>query len=117
VRPRHVILCVLAAAAVAGCGGDPAAPGGPLGTVHGMIVVSGGPPGATPHGAAGTVLVTRGGAVAGRQDVAEGGQFRFSLDPGPYRLSVRGVGGACVARDVTVAAASEQTVDLVCRWK
>ncbi|MEV4514769.1 hypothetical protein AB0K00_38150 [Dactylosporangium sp. NPDC049525] len=118
-RLRTTIACAAAAAAFAasGCGGRDAGSDGPPGTVHGTIVQSGGPPGASPGSAPGTVIVQRGGAEVTRQQVAEGQEFRFTLGPGRYRLSARGVDGACVATDVTVTAASDQSVELLCQRK
>ncbi|GAA3243493.1 hypothetical protein ACFO1B_31270 [Dactylosporangium siamense] len=111
---RSVVPVVLAALVLAGCGGGP---GGPPGTVHGTIVVSGGPPGSTAHSEAGTVIVRRGGAEVGRQDVPAGQGFTFTLDPGSYRLSVRGLGDGCIDTTVTVAASSDRSVDLLCQRK
>jgi hypothetical protein len=90
---------------------------GPAGSVHGDIQMTGGPRGAPPVGAAGTVVVTRKGHEVGKQDVPDGGQFRFSLPAGSYRLSVKGAGGACVATDVTVSAGGDQGVTLICQRK
>ncbi|GAB3839676.1 hypothetical protein ACFPIJ_34605 [Dactylosporangium cerinum] len=111
---RHVVAVVLAAFVLTGCGGGP---GGPPGTVHGSIVVSGGPPGSTAHGEAGTVIVRQGGTEVGRRDLAAGEEFTFTLDPGRYRLSVRGLGDGCIDTTVTVTASSDQSVDLVCSRK
>ncbi|WP_327001414.1 hypothetical protein OHA72_40715 [Dactylosporangium sp. NBC_01737] len=118
-RSRTGVACFLGAAALAagGCGGGSAGSDGPAGTVHGTIVQSGGPRGASPGGAPGTVIVRRGGAEVGRQDVAEGKEFTFSLSPGRYRLSVQGVNGACVDADITVTASSDQSVELLCQRK
>jgi hypothetical protein len=74
---RHVATGVPATLVLAGCGG----PGGPPGTVHNTIVIAGGPPGSTAHSEAGTVIVRRGGAEVGRQDVPAVQDFTFRLAP------------------------------------
>jgi len=117
---RAILACALAIAVIcsaSGCGGGSSGSDGPSGTVHGTIVLSGGPPGASPAGAPGTVVVARDGAEVSRQNVADGQQFTFSLSPGEYRLSVHGVDGACVDTNVTVTASSDQSVDLLCQRK
>lgn len=103
--------------AVGGCASSSATSGGPTGTVHGMIVLTGGPAGASPVGAGGTVVVTKDGDEVAHQTVADGGEFQFSLSAGKYRLSVRGVSGACVDQDVTVVASSDHAVSLICQRK
>lgn len=57
------------------------------------------------------------GSRVASQSVAEGQNFRFSLNPGTYRLSVQGVDGDCVKTDVTVTAAQDRVVELVCPRK
>ncbi len=103
--------------AVAGCGGGSPAGDVPQGSVHGVIVVIGGPPDAPPAGTPGTVVVKRGGTEVARQGVREGQEFQFSLRPGKYRLSVEGATVGCVQTDVTVTAAQDQAVKLVCPIK
>lgn len=87
------------------------------GTVHGTITMVGGPPGASPIAAAGTVVATKDGRQVARQDVAAGRQFSFRLPAGEYRLSVSGAGVPCEAATVTVAAGADQRVALVCSIK
>jgi hypothetical protein len=77
----------------------------------------GGPAPGKDHFLPGVVVVTSGGRTVARQTVAEGAEFRFSLPPGTYRLSVGDDGKTCQHLDVTVAGGSDQTVDLVCRLK
>ena len=107
--------------ALSGCSGraEPArgATTPPAGTVHGAIVQVGGPAGAEAGHPAGAVTVTRAGRRVAGQRVAEGGEFRFTLSPGSYRLSVEDVDGGCSPADVTVAAATDQAVELTCQRK
>jgi hypothetical protein len=117
---RSVLVCgltIASALAVAGCGGGSVAGGGPTGTVHGMIVLTGGPRGASPVGAGGTVVVTKHGDEVAHQNVAEGNEFQFSLSAGKYRLSVRGVSGSCVDQEITIVASADQAVSLICQRK
>src|SRR5689334_20940882 len=115
-------LALAAALALCGCSGpaDPAhgptTP--PAGTVHGTIVQVGGPPGAEPGHPAGTVTVSRAGRRVAGQRVAEGGEFRFTLSPGTYRLTVNDVDGGCSPADVTVrATGGDQAIELTCQRK
>jgi phage-related baseplate assembly protein len=109
------ILTLWLAAAVGGCGADPIPPAGPAGTVHGTILLTGGPSGTSPAPAAGTIVVTRDGDEVTRQRMAEGQEFSFALVPGRYRLTAKGVDGACEPVRVTVAAGTDHTVAVTCR--
>jgi hypothetical protein len=101
----------LVAAAVAGCGG------GPTGTVHGTVVMTGGPSSARPQGTAGTVVVTRGGRPLAQERVGAGQEFSFHLHEGTYRLTVSNAGLPCVDDTVTVTAGTDQQVTIVCPRK
>jgi hypothetical protein len=85
--------------------------------IHGSIVMTGGPRGASPVAGAGTVLVTRDGDEVTRQKVADGGGFSFGLAPGRYRLAVSGVDGACDQPAVTVIANADRAVSVTCQRK
>ena len=89
----------------------------PIGQVHGTIEMVGGPSGAAGQGAAGTVLVSRGGRRVTKQEVAAGKEFLFTLPVGAYELAVDGVGGACLPADVTVHESDSLTVTLQCQRK
>jgi hypothetical protein len=113
----HKVLIVAAAAlAASGCAKS-ASSGGPSGSVHGMIVLSGGMSQASPAGAPGTVVVSRDGDEVVRQTVADGQEFRFTLSAGKYKLSVKGADGACIDTDVTVTASADSAVSLTCQRK
>jgi hypothetical protein len=114
-RPVLLIVALLLAATVGGCGAEPTPPAGPAGVVHGTIVLTGGPSGASPAPAAGTVVVTRDGDEVTRRHVAVGQEFSFALVPGRYRLTATGVGGACEPVRVTLAAGTDHTVSVTCR--
>jgi hypothetical protein len=121
--PR-VLAGLALALALAGCSGtahDATATGATAtgtGSVHGSIVQVGGPPGAEPGHPAGTVTVTHAGRRVAEQTVAEGGEFRFALSPGAYRLAVKGVDGGCAPTDVTVAAGeTDRSIELTCQRK
>lgn len=107
------------ALALTGCSGtagpDPDATA--TGTVHGAIVQVGGPAGAGPGHPAGTVVVTRAGRRVAELRVAEGGEFRFTLSPGAYRLAVDGVDGGCAPTDTTVTEGGDQAIELICQRK
>jgi hypothetical protein len=102
------------AATVGGCGAEPTPPAGPAGVVHGTIVLTGGPSGASSAPGAGTVVVTRDGDEVTRQRVAERQEFSFALAPGRYRLTATGVDGACDTVGVTVAAGTDHAVSVTC---
>lgn len=115
-------LALVAVLAVSGCAG----PAGPAhgttapatGVVHGAIVQAGGPFGAEPGHPAGAVTVTHAGRRVAVQRVAEGGEFRFTLSPGSYHLTVGDVDGGCAPADVTVPAGrSDQAIELTCQRK
>jgi len=119
-------LALAAALALSGCAGPADPAHGPTtppaatahGTiVHGTIVQVGGPAGAEPGHPAGAVTVTRAGRRVAEQRVAEGGEFRFTLSPGTYRLTVEDVDGGCSPTDVTVPAAGDQAIELTCQRK
>jgi len=118
-RFRLVLAAALAVSGCAGRGGPADSPTTPAtGAVHGAIVQVGGPPGAEPGHPAGAVTVTRAGRRVAEQHVAEGGEFRFTLSPGSYRLTVKDVDGGCAPTDVTVPAGpSDQAIDLTCQRK
>ncbi len=116
-RPGPLILALSLATAMGGCGAEATPPAGPAGTVHGTIVVTGGPSGASPAPAAGTVVVTRDGDEVTRQRVAVGQEFTFALVPGRYRLTATGLDGACEPVRVTVAAGTDHTVSVTCQRK
>ncbi|WP_030435774.1 hypothetical protein [Actinoplanes subtropicus] len=102
---------------LSGCAGHGSA-SAPNGAVHGAIVQVGGPAGAEPGHPAGTVVVTRGGFPVARQQVAEGGEFRFTLSAGTYRLTVQDVDGGCTPAAVNVPdGASDQAIELTCQRK
>jgi hypothetical protein len=113
---RKVLIVAGAALAVGACAKSAPADG-PTGSVHGTIVLSGGMSQASLAGAPGTVVVSRDGDEVTRQTLAEGQEFRFTLSAGTYRLSVKGVDGACVDTDVTVSASADNAVSLVCQRK
>ena len=114
-------LALAAALALSGCAGpaDPAhgptTP--PAATVHGTIVQVGGPAGAEPGHPAGAVTVSRAGRRIAEQKVGEGGEFRFTLSPGAYRLAVTGIDGGCAPADVTVTDGGDQAIELTCQRK
>ena len=110
-------VAVLAAGVLADCAGDAGGGSQATGTVHGTITMTGGPRGASPAGAAGTVVAKKGGKQVARQDVAEGQQFSFQLSAGKYQLSVSGASLPCADTAVTVAAGADQNVVLVCSRK
>lgn len=112
-----VLVAVVGAAGA--CGHDALPSNGPSGMIHGSIVMTGGPRGASPVAGAGTVLVTRDGDEVARQKVADGGEFSFGLAPGKYRLAVSGVDGACdqPAVTVTVIANADRAVLVTCQRK
>jgi hypothetical protein len=112
-----LILALSLAAAMAGCGAETTPPAGPAGIVHGTIVLTGGPSGASTAPAAGTVVLTRDGDEVTRQRVAVGQEFSFALVPGRYRLTATGVDGACEPVRVTVAASTDHTVTVTCEHK
>jgi hypothetical protein len=116
-RPGPLILALSLAAAVGGCGAEAIPPAGPAGTVHGTIVLTGGPSGASPAPAAGTVVVTRDGDEVTRQWVAVREEFTFALAPARYRLTVTGLDAACEPVRVTVAAGTDHTVSVTCQRK
>jgi hypothetical protein len=103
--------------ACAGGHGGRSVPNATPGAVRGTIMAVGGPPNATPQREPGTVVARRGGHIVAKQDVAEGAEFRFSLAPGRYQLTVVGTGAACQKVDVDVAASSTRTVTLTCQRK
>ncbi len=109
-------VALFAAALLAGCGASAAGDNQPTGTVHGMITLTGGPRGASPVGAAGTVIAKRSGKQVARQDVADGQQFSFQLPAGKYVLSAGG-GLPCEDATVTVTAGADQSVALICSRK
>lgn len=113
VNVRAVPAVVVAALAVTGCGTS----AGPTGSVHGAIMLTGGPSQASPAAAPGTVVVSRDGDEVARQTVAGGQEFRFALPAGRYTLSVKGVDGVCAAADVTVTASADRAVSLTCQRK
>ena len=123
-RSGQFILAGLALA-LAGCSGTGydtsatgAAGGSAASVVHGTIVQVGGPAGAEPGHPAGAVTVSRAGRRIAEQKVAEGGEFRFTLSPGAYRLAVEGVDGGCAPADVTVPATDgDQAIELTCQRK
>jgi hypothetical protein len=89
----------------------------PTGTVHGTIVLVGGPPGAQPQPTAGTVTAERDGRRAGRQRVASGQRFSFALPAGTYTLAVTDADLRCADTTVAVRAATDRAVTLVCPIK
>ena len=114
--------CVIPMAAaliamVGACGHDALPSNGPSGTIHGNIVMTGGPRGASPVNGAGTVLVTRDGDEVARRKVAVGDEFSFALAPGTYRLATSGVDGACDKPSVTVVANADRPVSVTCQRK
>lgn len=111
-----VVLTLSGCAGPAGSAHGTTAP--PSGVVRGTIVQVGGPFGAEPGHPAGAVTVTRAGRRIAEQKVAEDGEFRFTLGPGSYRLTVKGVDGGCAPTDVTVpATAGDQAIELTCQRK
>jgi hypothetical protein len=113
---RKVLIVTAVAFAASGCAKSVPS-GGPSGTVHGLIVLSGGMSQASPAGAPGTVVVSRDGDEVARRAVGDGQEFRFTLSAGKYKLSVKDVDGACVDTDVTVAASADSAVSLTCQRK
>ena len=110
-------VAMLAAAVLAGCARETGAASQATGTVHGMITMTGGPRGASPAAAAGTVIAEKGGKQVARQNVTQRQQFSFPLPAGTYELSVSGAGLPCADATVTVAAGTDQNVALVCSRK
>jgi hypothetical protein len=114
--PISAVLIALVGA-VGACGHDALPSNGPSGMIHGGIVMTGGPRGASPVAGAGTVLVTHDGDEVARQKVADGGEFSFGLAPGKYRVTVAGVDGACDKPSVTVVANADRAVSVTCQRK
>src|SRR3954447_4500675 len=92
---KAAVVAVAIVLVAAGCGGEKPATAAPNGTVHGLIMHTGGPRGAAAVSTGGTVVVSRDGREVQHQDIAAGQQFSFSLAAGAYALTVRGVEGAC----------------------
>lgn len=111
-RRHRWVIGLAAVLSIVGC--DAAAT---KGSIHGTITMTGGPHGAAPAAAAGTVVVTRKGRQVGKKKVAQGAEFRFDLVSGAYRVSVEGVNGACETVGVTVRAGADQAVPLTCQRK
>lgn len=117
-RTRKLAAGVLALAALAGCGGGQDDGGSrATGTVHGLIVMVGGPSSAPREPAAGTVTAMRGRKQMAQQKVTAAQEFSFRLTDGEYRLTVTGAGLPCTDQTVTVAADTDQAVTLVCPRK
>src|ERR1700754_2017234 len=106
-----VMACVLA---VAACG--PPDPGGPPGTIHGRVIGSGGPSGATDIPLPATVAVSRTGHRVTQQRVSETKGYRFALSPGTYRLTVIDL-PVCDSPTVVMAPDTDQEIDLTCQLK
>ncbi|GIH15839.1 hypothetical protein [Rugosimonospora africana] len=116
VRKVLIVVVVAVVLTATGCS-QSAGQAGPTGSVHGMIVLTGGMSQASPAGAPGTVVVSRGGDEVARQTVADGQEFRFTLSAGTYTLSAEGVDGACVDAHVTVTASADSAVSVTCQRK
>ena len=114
---RGVVVVVAGLLALAGCGRGVPAQAGPTGTVHGLIMLSGGPRGASDEPTAGTVVLSRDGSQVHRQDVAAGEPYSFSVAAGAYVLTVKGVSGACAPETITVSANADLKHDLFCAIK
>jgi hypothetical protein len=119
-RTRVFGSAVIATIALGSCSVAGPRQSGPQGTVHGRVLVSGGPffPPASPGPRTGTatVAISTDGREVARQSTSADQDFRFAVPPGHYRMSAIDA-GQCTDVDVTVAGEDDQEVILTCSVK